>query len=448
MSAQQQRSGSEAGGPAFARTRILAAIGFSLSILAPTLALSFSTALAARVAGQAAPLAFLAAGVIMSLVAVSFARFSQRIASAGSVFAFVGSVFGLRTGFVAGWTLLLGYLMAALGAVALVGIFAATALQHAGVQYRGLWLWLAATANLLVIVLAGRRLASLTRLLLVLEGLSVLAILILAAVILHRFPWSLTPFHVDGTRGVSGLGMAIVFAISSFGGFEGAATIAEETQQPEGVIPSAIMATIVTAIILYVGVTYAEIIGFGMDAPVMAKTDAPLDALAARFMPAGYGVVLDGAAAISAFGCAVGSISAAARLLYAFGRSGFASRLGRLDGEHGIPRDAVLAAGLLNFVLIAVAACFAQSVSIDAMITVGSLAFIVVYLLTSFAQAIDAGHSRQRGWCAISMAGAALLVWPLFADVYPRPPWPKSLWPFLVAGWIVSGVAIAVWRRR
>ncbi len=208
------------------------------------------------------------------------------------------------------------------------------------------------------------------------------------------------------------------------------------------------MATIVTAIILYVSVTYAQIIGFGLDAPAMAQTDAPLDALATRFMPAGYGVVLDGAAAVSAFGCAVGSISAAARLLYAFGRFGFVTRLGRLDHERGIPRDAVLAAGMMNFVLIALAACFAQSVSIDAMITVGSLAFIVVYLLTSFAQAIDAGRSRQIGWFAISMAGAVLLLWPLFANVYPRPAWPKSLWPFLVVGWIVSGVAIAVSQRR
>ena len=53
------------------------AFGFSLSIIAPTLAMAFTTALMAQSAGRAAPLAYLIGGIIVTLVGISFVAFGH-----------------------------------------------------------------------------------------------------------------------------------------------------------------------------------------------------------------------------------------------------------------------------------------------------------------------------------------------------------------------------------
>jgi amino acid transporter len=116
------------------------AFGFSLSIIAPTLAMAFTTTLTAQSAGRAAPLVYLIGGIIVTIVGLSFVAFGRRVAHAGSVYAYVGSVFGSRWGFLAGWALLLTYVTPLAGATALVGNFGAAALGHAGIEGPHLWL--------------------------------------------------------------------------------------------------------------------------------------------------------------------------------------------------------------------------------------------------------------------------------------------------------------------
>jgi amino acid transporter len=118
------------------------AFGFSLSIIAPTLAMAFTTTLAAQSAGRAAPLVHPIGGIIVTIVGLSFVEFGRRVAHAGSVSAYVGSVFGSRSGFFAGWALLLAYVTLLAGATALVGNFGAAALGRAGVEWPHLWLML------------------------------------------------------------------------------------------------------------------------------------------------------------------------------------------------------------------------------------------------------------------------------------------------------------------
>jgi hypothetical protein len=42
----------------------------------------------------------------------------------------------------------------------------------------------------------------------------------------------------------------------------------------------------------------------------------------------------------------------------------------------------------------------------------------------------------------VSLLGTALLIWPLWNSVYPVPDWPGSLWPYLVAAWLIAGVLL------
>ena len=93
------------------RVGLLGAISISIGVMAPTLAMSITGPQPAALLGRAAPLAYVFAAVGVALVAYGFVRLAGEVASAGSVYAFVGHAVGERAGFVAGWALLGTYLV-------------------------------------------------------------------------------------------------------------------------------------------------------------------------------------------------------------------------------------------------------------------------------------------------------------------------------------------------
>ncbi|MQA05729.1 MAG: hypothetical protein GEV07_24430 [Streptosporangiales bacterium] len=82
------------------------AIALSLSIMAPTLAMSLNGAQPATMVGPAVPLTFLLSFGGVALVAYSFVRLTGRFHHAGSVYALAGATIGPRAGFFSGWGLL------------------------------------------------------------------------------------------------------------------------------------------------------------------------------------------------------------------------------------------------------------------------------------------------------------------------------------------------------
>jgi amino acid transporter len=417
-------------------------------MIAPTLAMAFTTTLAVQSAGRAAPLSYLIGGIIVTLVAVSFAAFSRRISHAGSVYAYVGLVFGSRCGFVSGWALLLTYVTLLAGSTALVGNFVAAGLDHAGVAWPNLWLIVATMAALFSVWLSWRDMRVAARLMLVLEAVSVLAILLLAIVVLMRAPLSLLPLTPEPGHGWTGIGYGIVFAVLSFSGFEGATTLGEETQNPARSIPKAIMATVISAVLFYVLVCYAQIVGYGPDhVDELGRASAPLDELSTRFVSGAFAGFLDFAAATSALACAIGSLSAAARIFYALSRAGLAPDLAAVDTKHGTPARSIVVIGAVNLACLLLWGARSDATDYSGnIVTIGTLALILVYISVTGAQAVDA----FRGWFpirwTIAALGSALLLWPLANSLYPVPPWPGNLWPYAVAGWLALGALLAFFR--
>ena len=420
----------------------------SLAIIAPTLAMAFNVPLAAQAAGVAAPLAFLVGGGGMALIGLSFVAFGRRIASAGSACAYVEAVFGARWGFLAGWALLLAYQAFLASATELVGGFLASGLERAGLALPGLWLVLAGLAGLVVLRLGGREIRRATLIMLAIEVAAVLAILGLAAVILVSAPLSAAPFLPDPGKGLAGLGFGVVFAVLSLAGFEGAATVAEETRDPHRAIPRAILGSLAAATLLYVLVSYAQVVGYGLDRVAdLAAAPAPLGTLAERYIAGGYGVFLDCAAGISSLACALGTASAGARILFALARNGLDRRLAAVDPVHGAPLPAVRVVGLVNLALLLLLGSWAGPRAFsEGCATVATLVLILVYMGVGLAQGVAAARGRRRLWCAVGVAGALLLAWPLLNSLYPLPPWPGILWPVVVLAWIGTGAALVAAR--
>jgi amino acid transporter len=236
--------------------------------------------------------------------------------------------------------------------------------------------------------------------------------------------------------------------VLSFAGFEGATTLGEEAQHPVRSIPKAIMGTVIVASLFFVFVSYAQVVGYGLGhVQDLGRASVPLDELSTRFISGAYAGFLDFAAAISALACAIGSLSAAARVLYALGRAGLAPHLAVVNPRHGTPARSIVVMSAANLVcLLLWGARDAASYSGD-MVTIGTLGLILVYISVTGAQAIGAFRSRRPVWWMIGSLGAVLLLWPLGNSLYPAPPWPGNVWPYIVAAWLVLGLALAFFRR-
>ena len=70
------------------------AVGVSVALMAPSMAININPQGTAAVVGRAVPLTFLLASVAVLLIAHTFVRLSQRFNHAGSVYAFVGLTLG------------------------------------------------------------------------------------------------------------------------------------------------------------------------------------------------------------------------------------------------------------------------------------------------------------------------------------------------------------------
>jgi amino acid transporter len=431
---------------------LIEAVGLSLSIIAPTMAMAFNVTLAVRAAGRAAPLAFAVGTAALAVVGLSFVAFARRVAHAGSAFAYIASEFGARAGFVAGWTLMLTYLAYGTGTAALVGNFIDAAAANYRIAAPGLWIASSVAALAIAITLAYRDMRLAARLMLGLEAISVLAIVVLGVMVLHAVEktggLSASPFVPDPRFGWSGVGYGMVFAVLSFAGFEGAATLGEETGDPNRAIPIAVLGTVILAGVFYVFASYVQVVGFGLgNMKALAHDSAPLNTLALKFGSRNFATLLDLAAAISAFSCVLGSVSAASRMLFALGRAGLAPAMGVVHERHGTPGVAVLSVGAIGIAGVVLWAPFAGAANYYGyMGTIGTLALILVYMGVTIAEAMDAARARKMLWAAFGVTGTMILLWPLYNSLYPVPAYPGNLWPYVVIAYLVAGLGLLAMR--
>jgi amino acid transporter len=435
---------------AFARRLSLAeASGLSLSVIAPTITAAFNITLVVQAAGSAAPLTFAIGTLAIALVAVSFVAFTRRVAHAGSAYAYITHTFGSRAGFLAGWTLLLTYLGFASGFAGLVGSFGATVLRQAGFDVGRGWILIGVASMVLAWWFAYRDMRLAGRLMLALEAAAVLAIVALCILVLRAVqptPAAMLATFEPQTAfgGWTGIAAGMVFTVLSFGGFEGAATLGEETVNPRRSIPVAMFATVILAGVFFMFVAFCEVLGYGQAGiGDLAHADAPLNDLAVRFASPRLATLLDLATATSAFSGVMGALAAAARVLFALGRAGLAPRLARIDARHGTPVPAIAVSAVLIIVPFVVAAPWCGGASYYSYAsTVGTLALMLIYVGVGGAESVEAWREQRRGWALTCLLGPVILLWALFRTVYPVPDFPNNLWPYVVLAWIAAATAL------
>jgi len=433
---------------------VIETAGISVAMMAPTAAMALNGALAAQYAGPAVPLSFVLAFAIVGCVAFAFITFARVYASPASVGEFNARGLGPLAGRLSGWTLLLAYFLFTAGSAAEFGAFASSAFALVG------WVWLPlALACLAVCAYVGTRPArTSSRAMLAIEAISVAAIVVLSIIILARggaHGVSFAAFTVEPTASnLKGLGLATVFSLLSFAGFEGAAVLGAESLNPTRTIPRALIGSIVLAGALYVFVAFAQSIGFGLDAKgvaAFAASGSPLGDLATRYTSGTVSSFVMIGAAISAFAATLGSATAAARLLYAFAQDGhFDRRLARVGSASGTPTTAFL----LVLALGAIAAIGFGSAHIGgidtfaACGTIATLALIIIYGAVQIA-ALRLFRAQWTRWQrAIPVIALLALSATFIANLIPIPAGPAASYPAIVLAWIVLGLVVMRGRIR
>jgi amino acid transporter len=374
--------------------RFWGAIALSIAIMAPTAAMALNGTAPAGLIGRAVPLAFIFATIGVGFVSYAFIRLSGYYSHAGSVFAFSGITLGPRAGFFSGWALLGTYIAFTCASTAEAGTFGVAFLSSTGLAAHADYLVIALIAGVVIAFLAFGDIKVATRSLLGFEGISVILILVLMVVIVVKLISGSAPggqtinahvFQIPSGTKFSAVAFAATFGFLSFAGFEGAAALGEETDNPRREIPRAIRAAVLGTGIFYILCILVQTWGFGTNAAgvhAFSTSSAPLGQLAGAYVGKTMSDLINAGATLSAFASGLGAATAGARILFALARdTSLAGALGRTTARTGAPGGA-LAVTLLVGIGAIVAQRIAGVSAVNAFFypgTLGVLSLLVAY---------------------------------------------------------------------
>jgi amino acid transporter len=222
--------------------------------------------------GAGVPITFVAVGLLLALFSIGYGRMTARIRNAGAFYAYVAHGIGPAAGLGAAFVAIASYTALQIGLYGLLGYYCTT-LFSARVHWS-----LYAVATLLLVHLFGRRgvelNGALLGILMIVESLVIL--LLGAAIIAHGGgPDGLTLRMFDPAfLFAPGSGVALIFALACFIGFEATAIYAEEARRPERTVPLATFGAVAVITLFFTFVSWTIICAHGL---AHAQADARAD---------------------------------------------------------------------------------------------------------------------------------------------------------------------------
>jgi len=419
-----------------------ATIAQSIANIAPTVTPAMSLPLVVANAGNGTWLAFLIATVGLIFVGLNVSVFARRFASAGSLYTYVGQSLGITTGFLAGWGMLVAYLLTGMATLIGFSMFSQPLLAHAGVHIP--MVLLDGMGAALIGYLAYRDIRLSSILAMSLELISVLLIAVFGVVMLIK-----TGIHVDlgqlSLKGssASGIQLAMVLAVFSFVGFESSATLGKEARNPFRSIPRAIVISTLAVGIFFAIMAYIEVMSFAGGATGLASSSAPLTDLAARYHVGLLGSFVNIGATLSFFSCSLASVNAASRVKFAMSRDNVLhSQLSRVHASNRTPHVAVLVSSALNFAVPALLSGLNPMDAYGYLGTIATYGFLLVYILASIGSSVYLFRKQLlRFWhVLLSLGGVGFMLVPVVGSFYPVPPAPYNWLPYAFIVYLIAGV--------
>lgn len=292
--------------------------------------------------GAGAPLAYIIAALVLLVFSVGYAAMSRSVTDAGAFYAYVRHGLGNSAGVGAAGLAVLAYTTIQ---AALYGLASST-LQSLVVSYGGpdvpWWFW--ALALMLLVALLGYRSIDLGAKVLgaVLVAEMVVVLVLVVAIFARGGAQGIDAQSFTFDQLTSGSpGIALMFAIGSFVGFEATALYGEEAKDPRRAVPLATYIAVIGIGLMFAISSWAIVLAFGSD---QVQAVAQEDTAALTFIAATeyVGTWLSDLMMImlvtSLFAALLAFHNAIARYLHALSRSGYLPEpLRKVHPRHGSP---------------------------------------------------------------------------------------------------------------
>jgi amino acid transporter len=436
----------------------------AIALISPSMTAALIVPLMFGTAGTAGWLCYLFGTVMLLFVAMNLNQFAKRYTSAGSMYEYTVKGVGPKIGGISGWCLIWAYLFISIAGVTGFTHFATKLLAMTGatgyLSHPSITLFFLCVAA--AWVLAYMDITFSTILMLIFEGVSVAVIVALAVLALAKTGIKDTAqLHPVAGHGFKDIGLGVVVAIFSLVGFECATAFGEESKKPLITIPRAVIASLLLTGAFFVFITYVETHALAGNNPTLDQLDAPLSTLSENLGVKWMGVVISFGAMFSFFALALSCMNAGARILFTMGRYGiFPISVGSSHKHNLTPHIAITAFAVVQFLIPTVFTLASykaiggwQMAPIDAFNDAGlfgAMGFCGAYVLISLATPFylqKIGELKARH-IFMSVAALLLLIIPIVGTVWPMPPYPMNLFPYIFGAYVLVGVVLVIVRSQ
>jgi hypothetical protein len=289
----------------------------SISTIAPSTTPQLTIPLVFVLAGQGTAIAYLIAMGLMVLVGLCIACFARESSSPGSLYVYVRRSLPPAFSAITAWALFFAYISTA---SAVIGGFVAFAYVFLDPLHARLGLphipaiVLVAIPAIAAGFVAYHDVKVSARLMLYIEGASVLLIAIVVATLLFQHG-----LHFDRPQltlkamSPRGIGLGVMLAIFSFVGFESATTLGAEARNPLRTIPRAVIQSALLAGVFFIVAGYGEVLGFRNAATALGDSANPFRTLSAQAGIPLLGPIIDIGVLVSMFAATLACVIAASR---------------------------------------------------------------------------------------------------------------------------------------
>jgi len=433
----------------------------AVALISPSMTAALIVPLMFGTAGTAGWLCYLFGTIMLLFVAFSLNQFSKRYTSAGSMYEYTVKGLGPKIGGLSGWSLIWAYMFIGIAGVTGFTHFATKLLVLSGasgyLSHPALTLF--GVCILVAWFLAYKDITFSTILMLVFEGLSVIVILALAFLALHKTGISdPAQLHPVG-HGLKDIGLGVVVAIFSLVGFECATAFGEEAKNPLKTIPRAVIASLLLTGAFFVFITYVETHALANNSPTLDQLDAPLSTLSANLGVPWMGVLISIGAMISFFALAMSCLNAGSRVLFTMGRYGvFPANIGSSHKRNLTPHVAITLFAAIQFLIPTAFILLSyahvggwQMAPFDAFNDAGlfgAMGFCAAYVLISLATPFYLKKIGEMKFhhVLVAIIAIALLAVPIVGTVYPEPSFPMNYFSYIFVAYLLIGVAVVGFR--
>lgn len=338
-----------------------------------------------------APVAYLGAGAMLIVFAVGFTTMGRHLPNPGAFYAYITAGLGRPLGLGSSFLAVVSYFFILVGGYAFGGIALESLIRDVFNGPDLAW-WIYTLLLMAIVGTLGYFEISLSAKILTISMICEVLLIIVfnIATAINGGPEGLTtaPFTPDNI--LSGnVGLAVLFGVVSYAGFEATAVFREEARNPEKTVPRATYIAIISMAALYGLTAWAEIIAIGPSSVVQASATDPTGTVTLVVTKLLGKTIMDIMLVLlcsSIFAANLATHNISARYLYSLSVDRvFPGILSKVHRRHGSPHISSLVTSIIAVVsLIALVIAGAEGTTLYAVLVgIGGYALILLLLLTS-----------------------------------------------------------------